>query len=278
MTTTASELEAARKRLGLSEKEFASELGMPVDWYVDFEAGRAKLPRKEANWVAYRLACAERDDALANSGIPSCSWVEQWSREAPPVSAKRRVHTSYLQSIRNHRETCPTCQARAHFVKERFPNMPKPPLSADIRVIGAISTWIGERPEWSRPAFYGALILAAMTMVRVPFLILSGFREPRLLLIALAAVVVASLAGAGGGLVYSFVGRPARKVPVIGPYLAGIVAVVGYMSCIIVPIELSDASIMKGGFLEFLVIFGGLAVFFGLIVGHMWFRPEKLEA
>jgi len=274
VTITSSELITARTRLGLSPKEFASRLGMPADWYVDFEAGRAKLPKKEEAWVAYWVASAERDEALAKSGLPACSWVEQWRREEPPAEAKRQVHTSYLQQLRLHSETCPTCLARAQFVKEHFPDMPKPPLSADIRVIGAIATWIGARPEWSRPAFYGALILAAMTSIRVFALILGGVREPRLLLIALGALVAASLAGAGGGLVYSFVGRPARRVPLIGPYLAGIVAVGGYAACIAVPMALGGA--IEGGIVEFIAIFGSLTVLFGLILGHIWFRPKKL--
>jgi hypothetical protein len=276
MPITSSDLAAARARLGLSEKQFASELGMPVDWYVDFEAGRAKLPKKEAEWVAYRLACADRDEALAKSGIPSCAWVEQWRREEPPADAKRQVHADHFRRIANHSPTCPTCQARARFVNEHFPNMPKPPMSGPMRIIGALTTWVQARPEWSRPAFAGALILAAMTMVRVPFLILRGIRQPSLLLVALSAVAAAALAGAGGGLIYSFVGRPARRVPVVGPYLAGIVAVAGYMACILGIIALAGEKVLEGGKVEGVVIFGLVTVLFGLIVGHMWFRPREV--
>jgi hypothetical protein len=278
MTITSAELLAARTRLGLSPKEFASELGMPVDWYVDFEAGRAKLPRKEAEWVTYRLACAERDDALAKSGLPTCSWIHEWIRELPPSDAKLQKRVAYFERGDLHAKSCPTCLAREQFVREHFPNLPKPPVAGWMRVFGAITNWIQARPEWLRPALYGAVILAAMTMVRVPFLLLRGLRQPGLLLVALGALAAASVAGAGGGLIYYFLGRPARRLPVVGPYLAGIVAVAGYMGCIVAIMTIGGAKDVTISSLADAIIFGAITVFFGLIVGHMWFRPKKLEA
>lgn len=280
MTITASELEAARTRLGLSEKEFASELGMPVDWYVDFEAGRSKLPKKEAEWVAYRLACAERDDALAKSGLPTCQWIEQWRREQPPASAKLEKRVAYYESGEAHAKACPTCLAREQFVKEHFPNMPQPPVSGWMRALRATATWIAARPEWSRPAFYGAIILAAMTLIRLPILLVRGVRQPNLLLTALGIVLAASLAGAGGGLVYSFIGRPARRVPVVGPFLAGIVAVAGYLACIIGIVRLAGAKdiLGSGNSTTSIIAFCVGTVVFGLIVGYIAFRPKKLAA
>jgi hypothetical protein len=97
-------------------------------------------------------------------------------------------------------------------------------------------------------------------------------------LVALGALAAASVAGAGGGLIYYFVGRPTRRVPVVGPYLAGVVVVAGYMGCIVTIMAIGGAKDVMIGSSADAIIFGAITVFFGLIVGHMWFRPKKLEA
>jgi hypothetical protein len=229
--------------------------------------------------VRFELACAERDQALAQSGLPSCAWIEQWEREAPPADAKLERHTAHLERANAHIASCETCQARERFVRERFPDMPKPPMSGTLQVVGTVGNWIDARPEWMRPALYGAALLAAITAFRAAFMLLGAVRNPRLLLLAPAAVALASVAGAGGGLVYAFVGRPARRVPVVGPYLAGVIAVAGYTTCIlaIMTVAGGDDS-MRIDRAGSLVAFGIVSVLFGLMVGHMWFRPKKGRA
>jgi hypothetical protein len=251
---------------------------MPPDSYAACEAGRAKLPKYQAQLVAFRVACAERDEALTLSGLPTCSWIEQLEREEPPPDAKMEKHVAYLERAEAHAKTCATCQARDQFVRDRFPNMPKPPMATWMRGFSAASTWIEARPEWMRPAFYGAAILAAMTSLRAVFVLPRALDEPRLLLLAFGAVVGASVAGAGGGLVYSFIGRPARRVPVAGPYLAGIVAVAGYVGCLLALLAVAGVrELTNGGMGTSLFTFGVVSIFFGLIVGHQWFRPTKME-
>lgn len=237
-----------------------------------------KLPKHQAQIVAYRVACAERDDALAESGLPTCPWIEQWEREEPSLDAKAEKFLAHLQRAEAHAKTCATCQAREQFVRERFPEMPKPPVAGWMRVFAAGTNWIERRPEWMRPAFYGAAILAAMTSIRAAFILLGAVRQPRLVLLALGAVAVAALAGAGGGLVYAFVGRPVRRVPVVGPYVAGIITVAGYMGSILTLMALTGADRTDGRISASLFAFGIVSILFGLVVGHQWFRPKKADA
>jgi hypothetical protein len=77
-------------------------------------------------------------------------------------------------------------------------------------------------------------------------------------------------------LVYAFVGKPARRVPVVGPYLAGIIAVAGYMGCVLGPIAaVGGGDPGEGDLAASLGSFAFVSVLFGLLVGHKWFRPAK---
>lgn len=276
---TAAELTAARERLGLSAHELAWELGLHRDVYAAYEDGREKLSKKQTRLIAFLLAAAEREAALEQSGLPTCTWVEQWQREEPPLDAKLESQVAHMERAEAHRRTCDVCQARERFVKERFPEMPELPAPAWARAVGTLTRWVEGRPEWMRPAIYGAAVLAVMTSIRAVLVLLGGAREPRLLVMALGAIVAASLAGAGGGLVYSVIGRPARRLPVIGPYLAGIIAVAGYMGCILALLAVSgegDGSTGRTG--SSLLAFAVVSIFFGLIVGHQLFRRGKAES
>jgi hypothetical protein len=228
--------------------------------------------------VRFLVACVERDEALAQSGLPACSWMARWAEEEPPFDAKADQHMAHLRRAEDHVKSCATCQAREQFVRERFPDMPQPPVAGWVRVIGAVAAWIEARPEWLRPACYGAAVLAAMTLLRAAFILLGRARDPRAILMALGAVVAAALAGAGGGLVYSFLGRPLRRIPIVGPYLAGIIAVAGYIGCIVALMAaLGQDELTKGGIGTSLVVFGIMSILAGLIVGHQWLRPDKVD-
>ncbi|HEY2375781.1 MAG TPA: hypothetical protein VGH98_07360 [Gemmatimonadaceae bacterium] len=236
-----------------------------------------KLPKYQAQVVAFRLACAERDEAFAKSGLPTCRWTEQWEREAPASDASLESRIAYGERAALHAKMCTICQAREKFEKEHFPDMPQLPVAGWMRVLGSAANWVEARPEWTRPAIYGAAILAAVTSVRAVFMLLGAVRQPRLLLPALGAIVLASAGGAGGGLVYSLIGRPVRRVPVLGPYLAGIITVCGYLGSVLMLMTVAGdrRELTKNGMAESLVTFGLVSIFFGLIVGHLWFRQRR---
>ena len=267
------ELLTARQRLGLTPDQLAAELGIPPHAYRACEEGRATLPRHQAQMVTYRVAEAERDAALAASGLPECGWIADWDRRAPRADATPEATVRHLDEAQAHAGSCPTCQAREQFVRERFPEMPAPPVPGWVRVVGAAGDWLRARPAWARPALVGAAALAAMTLVRVLLLLLAAGPDRRVLFMAVVAVPLAAAAGAVGGLVYAVAGRPLRGIPGVGPYLAGIVTVAGYMTAILALLALLGEEGVVGEDLGSTV--AGVAfvsVLFGCIVGHQWLR------
>ncbi|MEJ7809465.1 MAG: hypothetical protein WKG32_03525 [Gemmatimonadaceae bacterium] len=204
---TAAELVAARERLGLTVDEMAAELALTPHAYRACETGSVTLPRRYAEVVAYRAGVAEREAALVASGIPECAWARSFeeelgrgSREPAPLRARVETHIA----------GCETCQARARFVRERFPDPPPIPMPRWVRGLDRVGTWVSARPSWVRPAIIGAAALAAMALIRVLIALPAAIRNPEILALALGAVVLAAVAGAAGGLVYAWVRRRAR--------------------------------------------------------------------
>jgi hypothetical protein len=147
--------------------------------------------------------------------------------------------------------------------------------------------WVASRPDWARPPIYGALIVPAIVVFKItklwPLLALlliigfarGGLGDPRALLVAAGILILAMCGGAVGGLAYSLLGRPLRRVPGIGRYLAGLVSVAPYVALIIPGIRLKEGKSLWGpiGSAE-LFAFWVCTVLFGLTIGHVWFAPD----
>jgi DNA-binding XRE family transcriptional regulator len=191
---TASELVAARQRLGLTRDQLAAELGIPPHAYRACEEGRATLPRRERQMLARLVAS----------------------------------------------------RAREPFVRERFPDMPEPPLPTGMRLVARAGDWLGERPAWMRPSLVGAALVAALVALRVVLALPTVARTPGALGAALATVPLAALAGAAGGLVYTLLGRPLLRVPVAGPYLAGTATVAGCLLAVAAMTWVSGEPLLDG--------------------------------
>src|SRR5215213_9344093 len=228
---TGSELQAARTRLGLSAAEMAAELGLTPGAYSVLEAdpGR-RVPTRYAEDVAFRVSCREQEEALAASGLPECASMQQMLETQATLSPEKQLEQA--ERAQRHAAACPTCQARDQFLQQRFPNAPPPPLPGWMRVLGAFSSWVDRRPAWLRPAVWGAAALVAMTSIRLVFALPAAVRDPGRLATLLGALLLAAVAGAFAGLVYELAGRPLRRVKGVGPYLAGVVTVAGYLLAI----------------------------------------------
>lgn len=261
-------LAAARTRLDRTPEQLAAELGIPPHAYAACEAGRASLSRRHVDLLTYQLAMLDREEALAASALPPCGWMERWGAEMPESRSALQAHVARAEA---HAADCGTCRARDAFVAERFPVMPPPPMPRWARALNAFGAWVDARPEWLRPALWGAAILAAMTSIRVLIMLPSAAREPRLLLV-LAALGAAAAAGAFGGLVYALLGRPLRRVPVVGPYLAGAVAVAGYMVAGLVILSLRDEPGTRDVGADATVVLV-VSLLVGAFIGHRWLRP-----
>ena len=125
------------------------------------------------------------------------------------------------------------------------------------------------------PVLLGAGILAAVAGFRAAIRVVIALITGDWVGVGMAFVMVAVTAagGATGGLVYVYLSGPLQKVPVMGPYLAGIATAGG---CIVV-IFLLFASIERGISLTFsetatwaALILGTLVL--GFVLGRTLFR------
>lgn len=183
--------------------------------------------------------------------------------------------TAAYEALGDHAADCPVCQKRAEFLKQRFPPMDPYPMRRKTALLVGAFGWFERLPKWLQPAAAGAALLAIMTLPGAAMGALTqGPDDPSMYWIAPLATLVASGAGAVGGLVYSFLGRPLRRFGLFGDYAAGIVAVLGYMGAILVPAQLFFDEPVVGG-PEGTVIFLLVSVFFGLVVGYQF---RKLDA
>ena len=134
---------------------------------------------------------------------------------------------------------------------------------------------VPSRSDRFLPVVLGAVGLAAITGLRAALTIVLALITGRWLGVgmALLAVAVAAAGGAAGGLVYVYLGAPLRKVPIVGPYLAGIVTIGSYLAIILFLVERIEPG--KGLSLNdpasrFSFILCSLLL--GVVAGHAWFR------
>lgn len=197
---TPSELVAARTWLGLSPDQLAGSLGLPPAVINAWESGRDGIPAHRAKSLRWRAAIAERQAALAASGLPACEWMA--AVEAKPEPATLEAQTAQLEQIMAHEGTCSICATREQFIDERFPPMPPRPISAGWRALG----WVFQRaellPRWAQPAVPMALSFGAYSLLKIVFLLHQIASDLRLALLALGGLSLSMLLGAVLGIGY----------------------------------------------------------------------------
>jgi hypothetical protein len=123
------------------------------------------------------------------------------------------------------------------------------------------------------PPLFGAVALFAVVAVRMLLNLSSILQNPLLRAQAPVALTAVTAAGFLAGVAYVALGRPARRVPLIGPYLAGVITIAAYMGAVLFASPfISQEPLVKGR--SDLVIFAVVTVFFGLFAGHSWFRDK----
>jgi hypothetical protein len=264
---TAEQFRAARELLGITDDELAADLRVTPAIVGAWADGTLGIPKRQAQDLAWRAALAERQQALRTSGLAECPW--QLAREAAPVPENSNALLRELEATDKHIAECPICTARDRYIEEHFGPMPAPPETAWSRVFARV-----ERvPAWARPALLGALLLGAFVSLRIVFALPMLFRTPGRLGGLLVAVAAAAAAGAAGGFAYSLTRPTLRKLGLVGAYLTGIVCVFAYMGALLIaaPVAFGEPLVEGGGDLG---AFAVISLFFGLVMGHSWFRDR----
>ena len=261
-------LTRARELLEHNDEVLAGNLDVKPEtlraWVVD----HAPIPPRFGPRIAWIVAAAEREAALRTSGLAECEWLAAKDQEPYPRGADALL--KHLQLIERHELACPVCVARKQFVDERFGPLPPVPQLGWMRVFELVD----RIPPWARPPVFGAAVLALMTSVRVLFTLPRLYASPDKMGEALIAIVAAAGAGALGGLAYS-VARPSlKRLGRPGDYLTGIVCVLAYLGAIVAVAPIAFGKPIVEARSD-AVVFVIVAVFFGLVVGHTWFKSES---
>jgi hypothetical protein len=257
----------ARHVLGLSAEQLAVDLHLSEETITQWEAGKARIPKVYARQIAWRAAVTERQQALVLSGLPECGWVGQWETQPEPKRLEDRLRR--LESLQHHSQTCSTCLARQRYVDDRFPPLPEAPLSPALQALHVLGTTLQRLPEWARPVAVGALAGAALVLIRFVFFLVR--RGPSIPLFGRLgeALAAAALSGGLGGLAYSAVRRPSRRLGRAGHYLTGVTSLVTAFTAMGAIFSVfSDERLLNGP--TAWLLFLGIGALIGLFVGHGW--------
>lgn len=270
--TSGGEVRAARERMALSHAQLAVHLGLTEAQVRAWEAGTTTPPRGAGQNLAHLLASHEQNAAIEAAGLPACTWEPE--SDASSLADFDGV-SAMLKRIEQHAADCPVCQARERYIREHCPALPEPYKPPLTRLV----LWIARHPlpRWLRPAALGAAALFLIVAARMLFTVVGytlggkfpGFGG------MLPALLAATGAGAFGGLAYSAVRPTLRRLGRPGDYLTGIVCVTGYMAAlaVVAPIAFGEEIAETKADWAIMLAF---SVFFGLVVGYSWFRPNKV--
>jgi len=193
---TPEEFAIAQRKLGWSDEKLAAELQVSPKVVRGWSDGTLRIPKHDAQSIAWEAAAAERRAALESAGLRECEWVKAW--EAEPLPKRTEDIEAHFKRLETHIAQCSTCQERERFVRDRFPAMPQFPRTP---LMSGFATWdrfLQRFPEWTHPVFNGAGIITALVAIRILF-VLQRQRSWAMLV----ALGVGAALGAMGGLTYS---------------------------------------------------------------------------
>lgn len=132
-----------------------------------------------------------------------------------------------------------------------------------------------EMPEvewrWYHPVLFGAGFLFCLMLLRLLWLAPALLTHAEARREAFLVLTAGTAAGALGGLGYTLLGAPLRRVPGIGRYLAGIVTVGSYLGAVAGAASFTDEPMLVADDPARWTAFGLAVLFFGILVGSQWF-------
>ncbi len=198
---TGAEAKLARDALGLTQEEMAASFGMTPNVVAGWEDGRVNVPRSVAAMLQWTAAGIERRNALAASGLATCDWVQAFENEPDPAGAERRAERE--ARLDAHMQSCEVCKARVVYIAERFPPMPRPPVTGWLAIALPIYERIQRLPQWAQPPAIGAAACLAYSVIKLVFLLPRlGAMGVKGVLVVVGGFAASAALGVVGGLVY----------------------------------------------------------------------------
>lgn len=267
---TGQELTRSITELKLSADDLGRIMDRPREVVIGWLASH-QLPRQVSRQLEWHLALHRRDQQMREQGIPTCQWVERHVTAQPADTDALEKHLAELEA---HLSSCAICQEREAFAAT-LPPLPPMPVALHVRVLGQVSDGVHRLPAWARPAAFGALLVGALTLLRAIVIVVvrQAPITSDLLLTVLAAIGLGAYGGLVGGVAYSMVREPTRRLGRAGDYVTGIVCVYAYLAAFGIPATFfTDEEMFHSAIgWTILLIVGAL---FGVIVGHSWFRSS----
>lgn len=135
---------------------------MPLEDVLDWE--RTEVPKRNRKLVLWTLAAAERDQALARSGLPECHWHPDWEL---PISATLEELERWTAETNRHARSCETCLRRERFLQERFGDLPDYPTGTGERVLIAFMSVVEPPVGWHRVAAKAGILVSLFGLARL---------------------------------------------------------------------------------------------------------------
>jgi hypothetical protein len=132
--------------------------------------------------------------------------------------------------------------------------------------------WFERIPRWLRPAVGGAVVILALTAARVLLSLPAFLERPAAREDAIRLLVGAPMLGIAAGLAYTLLGAPLRRIPDIGPYLAGTVTAAAYFGAFLGFVVLTGEEADSGSWFAATVC----TLVFGPTFGHHFLRDDPV--
>ena len=259
---TSEEFNSARRLLGESYDQFASNCGVTPDVLRAWSQGTARIPRLHAKYIRFLVAAKEREVAVQSSGLPECDWLLAHGNTAATDTRDEVIRNA--ESNRQHAAQCATCQARLTFITERFGPMPAFPLPRGLWLLRPLE-WVEHLPAIARPAVIGAALIATHVLLGVIFFLPRFIRAPSELATAGIGLLTAAVGGAIGGFAYSLTRPTFKRLGRSGDYLTGIVCAFAYMASLALAVPVAVGGLRIEGRTGW-VIMAIMSIVFGVLI------------
>lgn len=150
-----------------------------------------------------------------------------------------------------------------------------------------IMEWVDDLPEFWKPVAFGALFIIAYAImfggvITIPIIAaVICFRSatPLAELARLAAILLLAVVGGGlSGLSYTLVGRSLRRVPWIGPFVAGMATAIPYSVLLVLIGRTGEHQPVFAPFgLDDYILLGIVSLLAGGLLGSSTFGPERFD-